>query len=115
MLILSVLWPLTVSAYFAGIVILARRAWIHRTDRRTTRTIAICGLLQVVAPILGVIIARLIWRPTNGIDPREAIVVSAALLTLLASLITGMIVGRKRNSQQSVPAYVAQGAPSAEP
>ena len=115
MLILSVLWPLTVTAYFAGIVILARRAWTHRKDRRTTRVIATCGLLQVVAPILGVIIARLIWRPTNGIDPGEAIVISAVLLTMLASLITGMIVGRKINSQQSVPGYPPQGVGSPEP
>jgi hypothetical protein len=103
MLLLAVAWPLTLAIYFAEIAILARRAWTHRQDEKATRSISTCAIIQILAPVMGGIIARVTWRPAHGdnfsIDPREALIVSTTLLVMSAFFIIGMIVGRNRNSQ----------------
>ena len=118
MFLLAGFWPITLTVYFGGFALLIRRAWVNRKNKNTARAITICASLQILAPIIGTIVARITWRAYGdnfAIDPREALIASATLLTIFGSLLTGLLIGRNNRSQQSVAAYVAQSAPSAEP
>ena len=118
MFLLAGFWPITLTVYFGGFALLIRRAWVNRKNKKTARAIVICATLQILAPIIGTIVARITWRAYGdnfAIDPREALIASATLLTILGSLLAGLIIGRKNRSQQSVAGYPPQGVGSPEP
>lgn len=109
-LFVGVLWPLVLALYLGEVIVLFRRAWTHRKNRNSVRTIVTCGIIQIVAPIAGMAIARLIWRATDGVDPREAAIVSTTLLVMVAALVIGMMVGRKGTANHTPEFTVAKRA-----
>ena len=112
MVVLVGLWPLTIALYFAGIALLVRRAWVHRKDKGTARTIVECLMLQILMPLMAFVWSEMESLPRfqssehDLIMPSgDALVWSIILLILLASLITGMAVGRKKDIHKSKKRY----------
>ena len=116
-MLLIAFWPVTLALLLTGLGLMIWAAWQNRRFMWPRRVLLICLILEVLAPVVAIVVQRVTWRPYGdnfSVDPREAVIFSAMLGTMVAAFVVSMVVGIKQRTANHTPEGIrrpADGSP----